>query len=56
LRGCTAALSPKEKKAALAAIASGERRSLIGTHALVQEGVEFARLGLAVSTSSIASA
>jgi ATP-dependent DNA helicase RecG len=42
------ALSAKEKKAALAAIASGEACIAIGTHALVQKGVEFARLGLAV--------
>jgi ATP-dependent DNA helicase RecG len=41
-------LSQKEKKQALAAIASGEAQIAIGTHALVQEGVEFARLGLAV--------
>ena len=37
-----------EKKKALAAIASGEAQIAIGTHALVQKGVEFARLGLAV--------
>jgi ATP-dependent DNA helicase RecG len=41
-------LSAKEKKQALASIASGEARIAIGTHALVQKGVEFARLGLAV--------
>jgi ATP-dependent DNA helicase RecG len=41
-------LSRKEKQQALAAIASGEAQIAIGTHALVQEGVEFARLGLAV--------
>ncbi len=41
-------LSQREKKPALAAIASGEAQIAIGTHALVQEGVEFARLGLAV--------
>ena len=41
-------LSTREKKAALAAIASGEATIAIGTHALVQKGVEFARLGLAV--------
>jgi ATP-dependent DNA helicase RecG len=32
----------------LAALASGEAQIAIGTHALVQEGVAFARLGLAV--------
>jgi ATP-dependent DNA helicase RecG len=41
-------LSRKEKQQALAAIASGEAQIAIGTHALLQEGVEFARLGLAV--------
>jgi ATP-dependent DNA helicase RecG len=41
-------LSAKDKKQALAAIASGEAHIVIGTHALVQKGVEFARLGLAV--------
>ena len=41
-------LSAREKKQALAAIASGEAHIAIGTHALVQKGVEFARLGLAV--------
>ncbi len=41
-------MSAREKKQALAAIASGEAQIAIGTHALVQKGVEFARLGLAV--------
>jgi ATP-dependent DNA helicase RecG len=41
-------LSARDKKQALAAIASGEAQIAIGTHALVQKGVEFARLGLAV--------
>jgi ATP-dependent DNA helicase RecG len=41
-------LSAAEKKKALAAIASGDAQIAIGTHALVQKGVEFARLGLAV--------
>ena len=41
-------LSAAEKKRALGAIASGEAQIAIGTHALVQKGVEFARLGLAV--------
>ena len=44
----TGSLKAKDKKAAQAAIASGEGRLVIGTHALIQEGVEFARLGLAV--------
>jgi ATP-dependent DNA helicase RecG len=41
-------LKAREKKKALEAIASGETQLAIGTHALFQEGVEFARLGLAV--------
>src|SRR5439155_1039331 len=41
-------LSAGEKKRALTAIASGEAQIAIGTHALVQKGVEFRRLGLAV--------
>ena len=41
-------LAAAEKKRALAAIASGEAQIAIGTHALVQKGVEFACLGLAV--------
>jgi ATP-dependent DNA helicase RecG len=41
-------LAASEKKRVRAAIASGEAQIVIGTHALVQKGVEFARLGLAV--------
>jgi ATP-dependent DNA helicase RecG len=41
-------LSRKEKKAALSAIAAGKAQVIVGTHALVQEGVEFRRLALAV--------
>jgi ATP-dependent DNA helicase RecG len=41
-------LPAADKKRALTAIASGEAQIAIGTHALVQKGVEFARLGLAV--------
>jgi len=44
----TGSLKAKDKRAAQAAIANGEGRLVIGTHALIQEGVEFARLGLAV--------
>jgi ATP-dependent DNA helicase RecG len=42
------ALAAREKRRAHAAIASGEAQIVIGTHALAQKGVEFARLGLAV--------
>jgi ATP-dependent DNA helicase RecG len=41
-------LTAREKKRVQAAIASGEAQIVIGTHALVQKGVEFARLALAV--------
>ena len=41
-------LTKKQKAAALAEIAAARAHIVIGTHALVQEGVEFARLGLAV--------
>ena len=41
-------LKGKEKKQALAAIADGSAQITIGTHALVQERVDFARLALAV--------
>jgi ATP-dependent DNA helicase RecG len=44
----TAAVKGKERAAALARIASGEAQIVIGTHALIQEGVAFHRLGLAV--------
>jgi ATP-dependent DNA helicase RecG len=38
----------RERAAMLAAVESGEAMVVIGTHALIQEGVTFARLGLAV--------
>lgn len=41
-------LKTAEKNAALEAVASGEARIVIGTHALIQEGVKFANLGLAI--------
>ena len=41
-------LSAREKKRVQAEIASGEAHIVIGTHALVQKGVGFARLALAV--------
>jgi ATP-dependent DNA helicase RecG len=42
------ALKPADKRAALRRIASGDSRIAIGTHALLQEGVEFSRLALVV--------
>jgi ATP-dependent DNA helicase RecG len=44
----TGSLKKKEKTEALADIASGHARLVIGTHALIQEGVEFEQLGLVV--------
>ena len=41
-------LPAKEKRAALAAVASGETHIAVGTHALIQDDVAFHRLGLAV--------
>ncbi|MGH2772033.1 MAG: ATP-dependent DNA helicase RecG, partial [Actinomycetota bacterium] len=37
-----------QRKQALASIADGSADIVIGTHALIQEGVQFARLGLAI--------
>jgi ATP-dependent DNA helicase RecG len=44
----TGSLKKKEKEAAAAQIASGEAQLAIGTHALFQDGVQFAKLGLAI--------
>jgi ATP-dependent DNA helicase RecG len=44
----SASVKGKERKQALARVASGEAQIVVGTHALVQEGVAFSRLGLAV--------
>lgn len=39
----------KEKKAALEKVASGEAAMIIGTHAVIQKGVEYHKLGLAIT-------
>lgn len=44
----TGSLKKKEKEAAQARVESGEAQLVIGTHALIQEGVEFAKLGLVI--------
>jgi len=44
----TGSLGGEGSRAALAAIAAGEARVVVGTHALIQERVTFARLALAV--------
>src|SRR5471032_2463103 len=41
-------LKAKEKRAALEAAASGAAQLVIGTHAIIQDAVEFARLGFAI--------
>ncbi len=41
-------LKAAQRKRALAAIAAGEAQVIIGTHALFQAGVEYARLGLVI--------
>jgi len=41
-------LKAKEKRAAAARVESGEAQLVIGTHALIQDTVRFARLGLSV--------
>ena len=45
----TGSMSAKEKRAALGAAASGEADIVIGTHALIQDNVEFAKLGFVVA-------
>jgi len=44
----TSSLKKKEKDVALAAISEGTAAVAVGTHSLIQEGVVFAKLGLAV--------
>jgi len=44
----TGRLGAKARQAAIEAVSSGERQLVIGTHALFQEGVRFARLALVV--------
>ncbi|GGC79304.1 ATP-dependent DNA helicase RecG [Undibacterium terreum] len=44
----TGSLKKKEKDQAKALIESGEAQLVIGTHALIQDGVEFSKLGLVI--------
>lgn len=44
----TGSQSAPDRRTSLEAIASGEARIIVGTHALIQEGVRFADLGLVV--------
>jgi len=48
VRLLTGSLKPKEKKEILSEIENGEAQIVIGTHALIQEGVNFKKLGLVV--------
>jgi ATP-dependent DNA helicase RecG len=45
----TGSLPAKERKNALSAIADGTARMIVGTHALVQSGVKYNRLGLVIT-------
>lgn len=44
----TGSLKSKAKQAQLALVASGEAKLVVGTHAVIQEHVQFAKLGLAL--------
>jgi len=44
----TGSLSPSQKKSAYRHIREGNIQIVVGTHALIQEGVEFKRLGLVI--------
>src|SRR4029077_3628058 len=41
-------LAPRARRSALEAIAGGEVRVVVGTHALFQEGIDFAALALVI--------
>lgn len=45
----TGSLTAKQKREALAKIESGEAEIVIGTHAVIQAGVQFHKLGLAIT-------
>ena len=44
----TGSLKKREKDAAIARVGAGETPIIVGTHALIEDKVEFARLGLAI--------
>ena len=44
----TGSLKPKAKREQIASVASGQAQLVVGTHAVIQDQVEFARLGLAL--------
>ena len=45
----TGSLTAKEKRERLSKVANGEAQMIIGTHAVIQKGVEFHKLGLAIT-------
>lgn len=45
----TGSLTAKEKRERLAQVADGTAQMVIGTHAVIQKGVEFQKLGLAIT-------
>lgn len=45
----TGSLKAKEKREALAQVASGEAQMIVGTHAVIQKGVAYHKLGLAIT-------
>ncbi|WP_458406967.1 ATP-dependent DNA helicase RecG [Anaerotignum sp.] len=45
----TGSLKAKEKREALAQVVNGEAQMIIGTHAVIQKGVEYHKLGLAIT-------
>lgn len=45
----TGSLTAKEKRERLAKVANGKAQMIIGTHAVIQKGVEFHKLGLAIT-------
>lgn len=49
VRLLTSSVKGKQRKDILQGVASGEVNLLVGTHALIQEEVEFARLGLVIT-------
>ena len=49
----TGSLTAKEKRERLAKVASGEAKMVIGTHAVIQKGVEFQKLGLAITDEQL---
>ena len=45
----TGSLKAKEKREVLAQVANGEAQMIVGTHAVIQKGVEYHKLGLAIT-------